>query len=305
MTNVPRNGIIELDADVYYSDPCLVPSLSQSTASRQIGQSPMHAHAYHPRFCGARRRPSKSMDAGTITHRLVLGAGRDFVEIDATDFRKKSAQEERDAAEAAGKIPILKFQMRDALDAANRILSQLKNTFGVELSGKSEQCCFWVDHTTDGAEVLCRGMLDHIIMDGSSARIIDLKTTRSAKEEAVVRSIDTYGYDIQAAAYIRAVETIYPHLCGRVQYHWIFAESFFPYATTYDTPSGEMLALGGSKWQRAVDSWEKCLRTNTWPAYSTETRRLSPRPYAVASEFEKLGTADVPFGDEENSEAAQ
>src|SRR6185503_15222345 len=100
-------GILNCSIDEYHNDPCETPSLSASIAKLLIDKSPMHAHAAHPRFGGEKYESSAAQDAGTLIHRLLLGAGKDIETIDADDYRTNAAKAARDAAKAAGRIPVL------------------------------------------------------------------------------------------------------------------------------------------------------------------------------------------------------
>lgn len=69
----------------------------------------------------------------------------------------------------------------------------------------------------------CKSRADGITTDGV---IWDLKTTADASPDSFMRSCDEYGYDVQAAMYIRAAEA-----CGIEVKHFCFvaAEKAFPF----------------------------------------------------------------------------
>src|SRR3990167_7742109 len=80
-----------IDEDRYHSDPCIVPSLSASTAKLLCERSPEHAHYFHPRLGGNQRAPKKEWDRGHLVHALLLGRGKDIAIIEAGDFPTKPA----------------------------------------------------------------------------------------------------------------------------------------------------------------------------------------------------------------------
>src|SRR5690606_13896394 len=133
---------------------------------------------------------------------------------------KKAAQEARDAAREAGKTPVLERKFAELDAAAKRIRANIAS-FGIELDGRSEGAIEWLE-PGDVGEVLCRGMLDHLVLE--RATIIDLKTIRSADLRTCSRHAVELGYDIQAAAYTSAIEKLRPELAGRVDYLWLFVE---------------------------------------------------------------------------------
>ena len=81
-----------------------------STAHTLIERSAQHAYRQHPKLGGIGKATTKAMDIGTVIHSLILEGegGCESVEVLGFDnYKTKAAQTERDAAELAGKIPIL------------------------------------------------------------------------------------------------------------------------------------------------------------------------------------------------------
>jgi hypothetical protein len=93
MTSITEPGLYEgVPETVYHADPVEPgPSLSSSIAKLLVTRSPRHAWHEHPRLRKAKalevEAPSKAMDIGTAAHKLILGRGRDIVEITADDYR--------------------------------------------------------------------------------------------------------------------------------------------------------------------------------------------------------------------------
>ena len=278
--------VLDMASATYFADPCERPSLSASIATVIDRQSPAHAHARHPRLGGVRRADTKSLDAGSLIHTMLLGQGKAIAVVDADDWRSKAAQLARDNARAEGKVPALRKDFDGAVVAATRLRERLDG-FGVELAGASEPAVLWTETARGGGEVLCRGMLDHLIIDEAAARatIYDLKSARSAHPDALGRHIDTYGYAIQRAAYVRAIEAARPDLAGRVDFVLLFVELEAPYVALPVRLSGAFRALGEQRWARAVDIWERCLREDRWPAYAEATVEIEPPPWALTREL--------------------
>jgi hypothetical protein len=261
----------DVPESVYHADPCATPSLSSSIAKVINEKSARHAFHEHPRMGGNRRNGTKAMDKGTIIHELMLGKGAGFVEVDAKTWASKNARERGEEIRAEGKTPVLAWQLAEYRMAADALLQMLRDR-GIEFNGDSEVTVVW---KTRG--VLCRCRIDHIDADGM---VLDLKTIESASPEKLARHIIAYGYDIQRAAYINAMNTLYPSMAGRVTMKFLFCETTPPYDVVVCSFAGTMRDLGQMKWDHAVDVWKKCLESGEWPGYSTEDVRVEAPAWA-------------------------
>jgi len=260
--------LIRMSEADYHADPCEAPSLSSSMAKILLDQSPAHAWSAHPKLGGVRRPATAPMDRGTLIHRLVLDAGADLEIIDAVDWRTKAAREARDAARKVRRIPVLKREHDEAVEVADKIRANLAAQ-GVVFDGDRELACVWQEQTASGP-VWCRGLFDHL----KGATITDLKTSRSAHPKACVRHVLDYGYDVQRAAYVRALERAMPMLVGRVDLQFAFVETEPPYACTVARLDGTLREYGERRWIDACETWASCLRLNSWPGYTLGPVRL-------------------------------
>jgi len=260
----------------YHSDPCENPSLSASIAAILASDSPLHAWYHHPRLGGnsQTREPSKAQERGSILHEIILGTGGGFQEIQADDFRKKFAQEARDAARANGIIPVLSADLAEYRQIASTVQDRIAD-MDISLSGQSEVTAIW---ESDG--VLCRARMDHLIL--SDGIIYDLKSaTPSLMRRLDLKMVDN-GSDVQSFAYTEAIETLYPDLAGRVRMRFIFFEVEPPYDVVIGEPSSTMRARGELLWTRAKIDWRKCLETNTWPGRGrSNIVRIDCPPWAL------------------------
>lgn len=273
----------------YHGDPFPTLSLSSSIAHLLVNKSAAHAFEAHPRLGGRPFKPSASMDAGTVGHMLLLGKGSEqLVIVDAPDWRKKVNQEARDAARAAGKTPVLKKDVLRIEYAVQAWRDQLAN-FGIALDGRSEVSAFWEERDDSGHPVPCRGRFDH--WDEKRAIVWDVKTSRSAHPRAIQKHIESYGYEIQAAAYRSAISKLHPELAGRVRYGWLFCEVEPPYVVTPAFPAESLAELGKLRWQQAVSLWSHHLRSKTWPGYVSAPVRIEASPWAMRDAYEEEETA--------------
>lgn len=272
----PRARILDVTEDEYHADPCAAPSLSASIATLLVDRSPLHAWQAHPKLGGVRRAPTAAMDRGTLIHKLLLGKGAEAAIIDAPDYRTKKAQQQRDDARGVGKAPVLASLYSDALATAGVLLKRLAD-FDVTLGGESEVVVTWEEDSPHGP-VTCRGMFDHLEGDV----IYDLKTSRSAHPRACSRHVVEYGYDVQHAAYLSALEALRPELQGRAVFVHLFVELEPPFGVYPCRLDGVLREYGERRWGRAVETWAKCLATNEWPGYSPGIEWLAAPSWLLA-----------------------
>lgn len=257
------------------------PYLSYSIAKRLLGQSPLHAWTFHPLLGKMRRDSTKAMEEGDLLHAMLLGEGSKQIDvIDAKDFRTNAAREARDNATAAGFVPVLRKHYEALVSRLGTIRDNLAAA-GVVLEGASEATFEWEEETDDGALVLCRARMDKVIV--AAGQIIDIKKAASAHPDDCGKHSVDYGYDIQRAAYTRALQAVCPDLAGRIVMKFAFIELAPPFAVCCLPFSGMLRAMGEMKWRRAVNLWHQCVTTNTWPSYPT-TGQLECKPWQVDAE---------------------
>lgn len=300
----------DVDPDAYHRDPTGGLALSASVAHTLISKSPMHAYLQHPKLGGKTKAATKEMDFGSIEHALLLGRGKQFAVVrnprageinpktkepdgEFEDWRKKDAQEARDAIRAEGKIPLLVHQAEAAFEVAERLRTNLRAHFGIVLNGVSEVVAIWEE-----AGVLCRAAFDHMIETDSWIDIYDLKIVRSSHPKACQSHMIGFGGHVQAAAYISAVETLRPEMRGRVRFTNLFCEAEEPHAVTPVEFHGSMRWLGEQRWKRAVPLWERCITEKKWPGYVSAPIAIEAPQYALMAE-EAEGATVEPNGSSE------
>ncbi len=262
--------IIEVTPDEYHA----IPAFSSSVAKTLISRSPAHAKA------AIGKTPSKTLDRGTVIHRLVLGKGKDYVVVQHSNWTTKAAKAERDAAREQDLVPVLAHDFEDYCTAAESIRVQLAAR-DIVLDGVSELAIEWTESTPHG-DVLCKSMLDHCWLD--TGIILDLKVTEDASPTSVERTSENLGYAIQYAAYTRALTKLDPDLAGRVAFAFAFCEPASPYAINLCEPDGIFQQLGEQRWQRAVNTWAACTKDGVWPSYGPAVNPLSSPSWALARE---------------------
>lgn len=272
-TDRPFARIIECSEDDYHADPCEVPSLNQSIANVLLDQSPLHAWTAHPKLGGVANEGAEDGEedtdatrGGKIVHKLLLGRGCDIEVINVDAYRSTAAKAARDAAIAAGRVPI-KVKAYDELVAAAETIKGNLALEGIDLEdpdGQSEVAIEWQEQGEHGL-VTCRCRMDRVHLNRGV--IWDLKKIVSADGKTCGRHVASYGYATQHESNTRALAALRPEFAGRVDMLFIFVEVTAPYAVRITRPSGEMREIGRQRWEKALLLWEQCLRTGKWPGY--------------------------------------
>jgi len=169
------------------------------------------AHFYHARAF-PREADTSALNFGTLAHCGVLEEESIFeryeripayeTQIDAKVPKLTKAYREQVAAFrelVAPKIavPIDEF---DRMLGVNRAIKENANVF---VDGRSEVVLMWRDVDTG---LWCKGRADYLRFSRDTGTIYDLKTTRDCRDFS--RSIATYGYDRQAAFYLRGCKAL-------------------------------------------------------------------------------------------------
>lgn len=268
------------------------PSLSSSVAHKLLTRSPRHAWIAHARLNPVWAPHEEGrFDLGSAAHAVLLeGRGELIHVVQATDWRKKETQAERDAARAAGKLPLLADQAADVaqmVEVARRKLATSPDLRGIALDALEPELTFlWREGK---AQLRCR--TDWITRERDL--VLSYKTTAgSAEPDAFTRGILlNSGYDLQAEFESRAVEA----LTGTLpKYVWLVQEVEPPYACSLLGYSPQFSELAAMKFARAVSLWTSCLRANEWPGYPDQICWMLPPPWAMTQFAERHGFTDRP-----------
>lgn len=272
-----ESGVYSTPLEDYVNDPAPAPSLNAGAAHTLLTRSPAHAWAEHPRLNESRQSDSSSrLDLGTIAHALLLEDDSSrIVVIEAEDWRKKEAKEQRDAAREAGKLPILSkdyFGVQAMIVRAKAAIA--KSEFAQDFrEAVPEQTLLWQQ-----GGVWCRSRPDKATWDWRI--LFDYKTVAgSAHPNAFMRTIYQQGYDLQAELGMMGVEAL--ELTQNPSFVFIVQEIDPPYAVSFVSLSPAWQELAHQKVRRAQAMWGECLRNNRWPSYTERTAYLDPPAYAA------------------------
>jgi hypothetical protein len=266
----------DLPDEQYHADP----ALSASGAKRLLPPS-CPARFKYERDNGG--RPNKrAFDVGHAAHAAVLGVGLELVVVDAANWMTKAAKEQRDAAYAEGKCPILVSEKYNVDRMAEAIREHpVAGYLLAKDSGKPEVSAFWHDEK-HGIDRRARfDWLPHITDDGRLV-IPDYKTTNSAEPRKFAKSMFDFGYDVQAVFYMDAIRAL--GLADDITFVFIAQETTAPYLITVHEFDEIGLRLGRERVDRACALFAECTATGIWPGYSDDIELVTP-PYWLTDEY--------------------
>lgn len=234
----------------YLSDPCPSPSCSKTTILKMITGSPREARHFHPAIGGHRGSNSSRADLGTLAHAALLGPDDRLVEVDAPDWRTKTARDAKNEAYLDGKVPVLSKELGRAKAMAEIAANRFKETLGCDISeATKESSILWQE---DG--VWCRARPDAITKDRKW--IIDYKTASTAHPLAwAKRTVVSGGYDIQNAHYLAAAEAAFGPDDHR-KFGFLIQDIEEPHECAFVTLSHEYIQLAQEKRAFALELWK-------------------------------------------------
>ncbi len=261
-------GVYDLPDEVYHADPCPEPSLSSSIVKRLDTRTPRHAWLAHPRL-NPDFEPDHDpgFDLGSAAHDYLLRGGDAIEVIDGfDDWRKGAAKTARDAARAAGRVPLLRHQfdqVRSMAGAAKAQLARHKEASDAFLLGKPEQTLIWSEADGAGGSIWCRAKLDWQPIAGNV--FYDFKSTTSAAAGDFERVVFGVGHHLQHAFYRRGISAVLD--VRRPIFRFVVQEIEPPYALNVFDLSPEAAQLAESRVNKAMHTWAWCMRHRAWPGY--------------------------------------
>lgn len=249
-------------------------ALSSGVCHTLLTESPFHA-----RFSQENPRPPSSVsDMGIAIHDALLEGVDRIVAIEAEDWRTKIAKEARDAARAAGNIPMLARkvgQVTEAIEAVKAFVAK-SEIAGCFDEGQAEGVIQWDD---DG--VACKARPDWT----SPKFHVSLKTTDgSANPDSWIRrQLGPMGYDTSLLFYERGFLSI-----GlQVEHRILLVEQNKPYGCCVIGLAPSRREYAASRVARALSIWRECQKSGKWPAYPAQTCFAEAMPYELAAEEER------------------
>jgi hypothetical protein len=232
------------------------------------------------------RPPKREFDLGHAAHLLVLGEGPEFKVIEFPDYKKKAAQDERDAAYDAGIVPLLTKE-HDQVQAMAEAIRQhpIAGPLFTPGTGRAELSIYWTDRDTG---VRCRVRPDWLKEMPGLALAVDYKTCRDANPEAVSRAIRDYSYHQQDAFYTDGIWAALDP--ADVRFIFVFQSKTAPYLITVRELADQDRDIGRARNQRALRLYADCTATGIWPDWTgpvTEIPTISMPSYDTLRQAEE------------------
>jgi hypothetical protein len=249
--------------------------ISKSGLDR-IHKSPAHFQAW------LKNPPEQTpaMAFGSAAHQAILEPAffkENYVVQPQIDRRTKAGKEEFEAflINNHGKRIVCKDDYETIAAMIDSVYSH-KSASKLLTHGTAELSFFWQDQTSG---VQCRCRPDFLKADGV---IVDVKTTDDASPKGFARSIAKFRYHVQAAFYLDGISASKTQKADT--FVLIAIEKTYPFAVaTYQITDFDM-ALGRDSYRKNLHTFAECLKTNTWPAYSSEIEPIALPAWAQYEE---------------------
>lgn len=261
----------DIPEDEYHRDPVVGGSLSV-TSSKLLLPPSCPALFKHARDHGGYH--SKAMDTGTVVHSMVLGTEATHVVLDFPNFKTDKARAARDAAVAAGKIPLTAAQLADAQKIADAVKSH-DVAGGLFAEGDAETSGFWQDGDTG---IWLRMRTDWTTHFGSPT-IVDFKTTADVSPEEFARSVAKYGYFRQDPHYRDGLAADLGCDPDEIDFVFVAVDVNAPHLVMVYRLDDEAVALGREQNKIAREIYRDCTESGNWPTWDDGIANLSLRYY--------------------------
>ena len=256
-------------ASLYHADPCITPSLSSGAARTILAKSPAHVAIQNPRLGGTSRESTAAMDTGSLIH-AILSGNEDEIRVGEFDnYLTKAARDWRETTRALNRVPVLVESYNEAAEIA--AIVRHKAAQGItnspfSNSAKTEVTAIWKE-----GDAFCRARYDVLCVDEhGNADIWDWKTTSDISDRGIEKSIANFRYDIQAAFYMRGLESL-GYKLPQLSFVFVFIEVTPPYTVRRVVLSNEYLAQARKEVSEAISRWQQCLASNSFPTTPPDT----------------------------------
>jgi hypothetical protein len=233
-------------------------SLSHSGLKTLLRYSPAEY-----RWQQAQKTYKATFEFGSAAHKLVLGVGDPIEVIKADDWRTTAAKEARDAARAAGSVPLLEKDWRVVRDMADSLSG---HTLAMQMlsEGRPEVSAFAVDEETG---VLRRSRFDWL----GTSLAVDYKTCVDERPKVLggrYGTVRKYGYDTQAAFYSDVAADLGHPLD---EFAFIFQRKTEPYPVAVVTLTPASLDRARDEIREGLRMFRDCTESGIWPGTQNAT----------------------------------
>lgn len=248
----------------YHDQPCDGPSVSSSGLRTIWAESP--AHFYAKSSLNPDRKAqvdSPAFAVGRLAHKLLLegreGLADEFaIRPDCWDsWRTKDSQVWRDEQTLAGRTVITEEDLITVTGMAENLARHPLVKAGI-LDGKVERSLIWKDAETG---IWIKSRPD--VIPEAAGVVADLKTTVSVTDDALAKSLASYGYHCQAAIVGMALDAVLGLQMEAFALVWVEKAEPFCVRVTQLTPDD--LERGRLQVRAALRTMARCLDTGVWP----------------------------------------
>lgn len=127
----------------------------------------------------------------------------------------------------------------------------------------TELSIVWRDEETG---VLCKARMDAACF--ASSLVWDLKTTQDASPAGFAKSLANFGYDLQAAHYLEAVQQSRETDYGVSDFCFVCVEKEPPHATAVYRVTDRNLSAVRERRLGLLRAYGECVESGNWPGYS-------------------------------------
>ena len=159
--------------------------------------------------------------------------------------------------EAEGK-EILTAEEHAQVDSIAGSVMQDEKAAALLAGCKVERSIFWTDSSTG---IPCKARIDAM----KPGIVIDLKTCADASTDAFLLDAIKYGYDVQAAHYLRAVRAVSEE--APLQWYFIAVEKAPPFAVNVIRAGDAFIDRGTWQLMGLMDKLKACRDADVWPGY--------------------------------------
>jgi len=230
--------------------------------------------------------PTKAMEEGTAVHTYFLEnnlfKNRYCFKPKAFNGRTKEGKQ---WMEEHSHLNVLAAEWEENLIHMNHSFLSSPAKMIYDLDGLTELSYFSED--LGGIRAKCRP--DWISSD--SGVVVDLKTTQDASPKGFQKSIANFGYHIQAAFYLRTLQSL-----GLDSYDFIFIaiEKTAPFCVGVYRASTEMLEEGNKKVDEAINKILWCKENDSYPDYTpNEIETISLPPWMTKKSEEQPSQEEI------------
>lgn len=269
----------DMPAEIYHTDPCPTPSLSNSLIRDLLDKSPYHAAWKHPKFEAPNKNekePTKDMIMGTVLHKLILNKGNDVCIIQCDDYRSNKAKDLKQAAFANNQTPILEKHFDNIYQCAETVLHKLKlHVVSDAFFAKSnnEVAMAWQENN-----IWCRAMIDKL-PDDPQYPIFDIKGTNCSASPFEWQTKLMTTYRTQGVFYERGLEKLTKQ--KRPATHFVVIEMFEPFEVSVFTIDSQLQELAQQEIELAIKLWGSTIQKNDLDGYPNEIICVEPKPWVI------------------------